>query len=217
MQYRPKNSNDVYVLDGGGTYEYDQKSASAGLSFQATERLLLKGTFGHTWLDYKEIGREGDTDEWSASVDYEITSSYTIGTAYVKSVVISVDDGPSDNDRFSAYLNYSDRFTLNLTMFTNSSSYVELDRDNDSYGGVLSGELPFNDKVGLRGLISYANYDETGDEPEEYDRYSALLALYYEIRMGRISTGYTYTQNDSNLNVEDYTNNIIFVEASLSF
>lgn len=216
--YRPKNSVDVYVLDGGGTYEYDQIRASIGLSFQATERLQLEGTYGHIWLDYNEIGREGDTDEWSARADYEITSSYTIGTAYTKSVVVSVDDGPSDTDRFSAYLEYSDRFTLKLTTFINSSSYVEIDRDTDSYGGVLSGELPFNDKVGLRGLVSYANYDETGDDPSEYDRYSALLALYHEIRLGRISAGYTYTQNDDNRNNDDdYTNNIVFVEASLSF
>ena len=96
--------------------------------------------------------------------------------------------------------------------------YVEIDRDTDSYGGVLSGELPFNDKVGLRGLVSYANYDETGDDPSEYDRYSALLALYHEIRLGRISAGHTYTQNDDNRNNDDdYTNNIVFVEASLSF
>jgi hypothetical protein len=225
--YRPKNSVDVYVLDGGGTYEYDQIRASIGLSFQATERLQLEGTFGHTWLDYNEIGREGDTDEWSASADYEITSSYMIGTAYTKSVVVSVDDGVTDTDRFSAYLEYSDRFTLNLTTFINSSSYVEIDRDTDSYGGVLSGELPFNDKVGLRGLISYANYDETRDDPSddetrddpsEYDRYSALLALYYEIRLGRISAGYTYTQNDDNRNNDDdYTNNIVFLDASLHF
>ena len=63
-----------------------------GLSYQATERLSLNGSYGHTWLDYDVKGK-GDTDIWSASADYEITSNYSVGTSYSKSVDISVSDG----------------------------------------------------------------------------------------------------------------------------
>ena len=161
--------------------------------------------------------RRATQDIWSASVDYEITSNYTVGTQYTRSVDISVDDGLSKNDRYSAYLEYDDRFTLNFTLFGGSSDYVEIDQEDDTYGGSLSGELPFNDKVGVTGLLRYTNFDRTGLDEEEYDRYSTRFALYYETRLGRISTGYIFNKNDSDLDDEDYTNNIVFINASLQF
>ena len=215
-EYRPKDADQGIAVDSGGTYEYDKESASLGLSYQATERLKLQGNYGHAWLDY-EVRGKGDTDTWLASADYDITSSYTIGTKYTKSIDISVDDGVSKSDRYSAYLGYDDRFTLNFTLFGASSDYVEINRTDDSYGGQLSGELPFNNKVGVTGLLRYTNFDRTGLDAEEYDRYSTKLSLYYETRLGRISTGYIYNRNDSDLNSEDYTSNIVFMNASLRF
>ena len=81
----------------------------------------------------------------------------------------------------------------------------------------LTGELPFNDKTGMTGLLRYANYDQSGVYEEQYDRYSAKFAVYYETRLGRVSTGYIFNKNDSDLDNEDYTNNIVFVDASLKF
>jgi len=94
---------------------------------------------------------------------------------------------------------------------------VEINRTDDSYGGQLSGELPFNDKVGVTGLFGYTNFDRSGFEAEEYDRYSTSFSFYYETRLGRISTGYIYNRNDSDLNSEDYTSNIGVINASLQF
>ena len=113
--------------------------------------------------------------------------------------------GTTKNNQYSAYLQYDDRFTLNFTLFVRNSKYVEIDREDDSYGGSLSGELPFNDRVGVTGLLRYANFDQTGLFDEQYDRYSARFSLYYEIRQGRVSTGYIYNRNDSDLNDSDYT------------
>ncbi|MDT8445225.1 MAG: hypothetical protein RQ722_13095, partial [Desulfuromonadales bacterium] len=110
----------------------------------------------------------------------------------------------------------------------------------DSYGGELSGDLPFNDKVGVTGLLRYTNYDDSGIETlptmividnsfvviipgqsgfeaEQYDRYSANFSLYYTTRLGRVSAGYIYNRNDSDLDDENYTNNIVYVSAALRF
>ncbi|MDT8422102.1 MAG: TIGR03016 family PEP-CTERM system-associated outer membrane protein, partial [Desulfuromonadales bacterium] len=51
-QYRPKDPDEVLRIGEGGRYDYDRKSASIGLSYQATDRLRLNGQYGHTWLDY---------------------------------------------------------------------------------------------------------------------------------------------------------------------
>ena len=221
-EYRPRDADDEIcnwfgcVEDRGGRYDYDQESVSVGLSYQATERLQLNGTFGHTWLDY-DVKDKGDTEEWLVGADYEITSNYSVGTEYRKSVDISVEDGVSKTNRYSAYLRYDDRFIVDFTLFSRSSEYVEINRDDDSYGGALSGELPFNDRTGITGLLRYENFDRTGLDEEEFDRYATRFSLYYETRLGRVSTGYIYNLTDYNRGGDDYYNNIVFISASLRF
>lgn len=225
-QYRPKDADQVLRVGEGGSYDYDRKSASVGLSYQVTDRLRLNGQYGHTWLDY-DVRSDSDSDTWTAAADYEISSNYTTGVQYTKSYVVSVDDGPSETDRLLAYLAYDERFSLRFSLFTSSRDYVEIERSTDSYGGELSGDLPLNDKVGVTGLLRYTNYEDdsfvvvipgqSGIDAEQYDRYSARFSLYYATRLGRVSAGYIYNRNDSDLDDEDYTNNIVYISAALRF
>ena len=239
LQYRPKDPEEVLLFGEGGAYDYDRKSVSAGLTYQATERLKLNGQYGHTWLDYG-VRADSDAATWSVGADYEISSNYTAGIQYSNDYAVSVEDGPSDTERLMAYLAYDERFSLKFSLFTSSRDYVEIDRSTDTYGGELSGDLPFNDKVGVTGLLRYTNFDDSGtdDMPasivsdnsiiiitpgspgideEQYDRYSLRFSLYYVTRLGRISAGYIYNRQDSDLDDADYTNNILFVAASLTF
>ena len=215
-QYRPKDADKIIIVGSGGNYDFDQETVSLSLKYQATERLNLNGKYGHTWLDYDVKGK-GDTDEWLAGANYEITSNYSVGMQYSKSVNVSVNDGTTENYNYSANLEYDDRFTINFRLFATTSYYAEVDREEDSYGGELSGERPFNEKTGINGLFRYTNYESTGEFDEQSDRYSTKLSLYYETRLGRLSTGYIYNRNESDLDDGDYDNNIVFVSASLTF
>ncbi len=239
-QYRPKDPDEFLIFGEGGSYDYDRESVSVGLSYQATHRLSLNGQYGHTWLDYY-VRNDSDADTWSLAADYEITSNYSTGVEYSKNYAVSVQNGPSDTERLAAYLAYDERFSLKFSLFASTNDYVEIDRSTDVYGGELSGDLPFNEKIGVTGLLRYTNYDRTeretaplafsdgntvviitngdasGLEAEQYDRYSMRLALYYATRLGRIAAGYVYNQNDSDLSNADYTNNIVYLEASLKF
>ena len=38
-----------------------------------------------------------------------------------------------------------------------------------------------------------------------------------DTRLGRLSAGYTFTRKNSDIDVNDYTNNIVFVNAALTF
>lgn len=239
LQYRPKDPEEVLLFGEGGAYDYDRESVSVGLTYQATERLRLNGQYGHTWLDYG-VRADSDADTWSAGADYEISSNYTAGIQYSNDYVVSVEDGPSETERLMAYLAYDERFSLQFSLFTSSRNFVEIGRSTDSYGGELSGDLPFNEKVGVTGLLRYTNYDDSGIEAtptliiidnsiviitpgsslieaEQYDRYSMRFSLYYATRLGRISAGYIYNHENSDLDNADYTNNIVFLDASLKF
>jgi len=216
LEYRPKDEAEVFLIGEEGNYAYDQDSARIGLSYQVTDKLSVEGGYGHSWLDYK-VREDSDSDIWDARVDYEISSTLKTGLAYSLNYVVSVEDGPSEQDRLTAYLGYDDRMQILLSAFVSSENYVEIDRDSDSFGGALIGTLPFTDKYGLTWGLSYSNYDESGDEAQKYDRYGTRLALYYDIRLGRLSAGWTWTQNESDLDEEDYTNNILYLQASLTF
>lgn len=222
QQYRPKDADEPVctwfgcVTEPGGTYDYDKDTISFGLSYQATDRLSLNGSYGHTWFDYDVIS-DTDSDVWSASADYEISSNYTVGTSYSQSYTVSVDEGPRESDSLSAYIEYYKRYTVNFSISTSNNDYVEIDREEDTYGAVLSGELPFDDKTGITGLLRYSNFDRSGRDAEEFDRYGLRVSYYYDIRLGRLSTGYIYNRTESDADNGDYDNNIIFLSASLRF
>lgn len=215
-QYRPKDVAETVLLGEEGNYEYDEDTVRFGLTYLVTEKLSVAGGYGHSWLDY-DVREDSDSDIWDASAVYEISSTLSTGIAYQLSYTVSVEDGPSESGRLTAYLAYADRNQVRLTLFSTSEDYVEIDRDNDSWGGDLGGTIPFGDRTGLTWGVRYTTYDETGIEAEEYDRYGARLALYYDISMGRLSTGWTGTRNQSDLDDEDYTNNIVYLQANLNF
>jgi hypothetical protein len=215
-QYRPQNTDNVFIPGQGGSYNYDQTNAGIGLSFDVTDRLTLNGEYGHAWLNYDVISNS-DSPTWLANISYKISSALTIGTSYSKDYVISVEDGPTEDRLASAKIVYDDYYKISFNIYKNKSKYVEISREDDFYGGELTGELPFNDRIGLTGLLRYDNFDRTGLDAEKYDRYGTRLALYYQTRLGRISTGHVYNRNDSNSNDQDYTGNIVFVNAALLF
>lgn len=215
-QYRPKDPNKTLLPSRGSDYEHDRRSVDVGLSYQATERLLLKGHYGHAWIDY-DVRSDTDTSIWSANADYEITSSYKAGAAYKRDYDVTVNDGPVLAEDFTAYVSYDDKYKLKCSLFAYYNDYIETIREDEAYGGEVSGELPFDDKTGITGFFRYTNYDEDSLFPQKYDRYSTNIALYYETRLGRISGGYTFNHNDSDSRFRDYTNNIIYVNAALRF
>jgi len=216
LEYRPKSVAEVFLPDEEGNFEYDQDTVRLGLSYQLSERLQIEGGYGHSWLDY-DVREDSDSETWDVRADYVLSSSLKTGITYNLGYSVSVEDGPSEQRKLSAYLGYDDRIQVMLSAFRTEEKYVEIDREDDSFGGALDGSVPFTDKYGLTWGLHYTNYDESGLEAQHYDRYRTRLAFYYNLRMGQLSAGWTWTRNESDLDEEDYTNNILYLQASLTF
>ena len=91
-----------------------------------------------------------------------------------------------------------------------------MERQDDVVGGSLGAEIPLSDKFGVGSLLSFTDYDKDYlNYSEQYQRYGVRLSLYRELRLGRISVGYTYNRNDSDIKLQDYTNNIFYVQLNL--
>lgn len=210
-QYRPKDASRS-PLDDTGEEEYDRANAGVGLAWQVNDQLSLRGDVGHTWL-YYEYRDDYDSTLFGGQADYQISSTFSAGAAYQEDISTSVEDGARERKKTSAYLAYADRSKVRLTVFGTRDDYLEINRRDVGMGATLDGDVPITNKKGIAWLLSYTDYEE--GNYEEYQRYGGRLEFYHQLRLGRLSLGYTYNRNDSDIPSEDYDNNIVFAQVSL--
>ncbi|OHB32286.1 MAG: hypothetical protein A2X84_05890 [Desulfuromonadaceae bacterium GWC2_58_13] len=217
-QYRPKKVSRS-VLDIEGEEEYDRTDARFTLLWNLTDNFTLSGNVGKAWLDYDYSGNT-TTNLFGGQADYQISRTFSVGTSYQEDVTDTVEDGAREQKRYSAYCSYVDRAKVSLTLFKTQADYIEVERQDDSRGGVLAGEVPITNKKGVAWSLNYTDYEKTDEEypeTENYDRYGARVELYHQLRLGRASLGYTWNRNDSDIPVNDYTSNIVFAQVALTW
>lgn len=212
--YRPKDTQPIGIGDIEND-QYDRRDLRLNLAWQVNEQLALQGHVGKAWIDYAER-RNTSTNLWGAQADYQISRAWSVGSKYTTDVEDSVQNGAHERDRWDVYLRYAKRITMALALYKTRDDYLEIDRRDDALGVDFTGELPFTNKLGVNWQLKYADY-EKGENDEQYDRYGLRLALYRQLRLGRFSFGYTLNRNDSDISVNDYTNNIVFAELALTF
>ena len=213
-QYRPKDANTGLVAVGGGE-EYDRQDLRFDLRWQLTERFSLAGNIGQTKLEYVQRGTTDSTLS-GGEANYQIAEDYVMGAGYQEDISDSVNEGARQGERIYAFLRYADRSSVNLNVFRREDRYLEIDRFDTVYGASLSGDTPLANRKGVTWLLSYSDFDDAIGN-QRYQRYGARVALYHELRLGRMSLGYTRNQNQSDLDLNDYTNNIIFADLVLRF
>jgi hypothetical protein len=165
-----------------------------GLTWEATSKITgtIKG--GYTYRDY-----EGDIDDFEGfgmqgDLDYALTSYTTISlNGFRKPVDTSVTEEQGV---------YGPYYT--------------------SAGGTLSVNHRLTYKISANAHVSYANddYEEKGtyDKRRDDDRYGIGVGIKYQVQdwLG-CEASYSYVDNDSNVEREDYRTNIIAGKISLAF
>jgi hypothetical protein len=212
--YRPKDTRSIGD-DETENDKYDRQDLRLSLAWQVNEQLALRGHVGKSWLDYDERDNT-DSNLWGTGADYQISPEWSVGGSYQKDVENSVEEGAREREKADIYLRYVKRASVALALYATRDDYLEFDRKDDALGGSCTGELPFTNKMGVTWLLNYADY-EKGENDEQYDRYGIQLALYRQLRLGRLSLGYTLNRNDSNIRENDYTSNIVFASLALTF
>jgi len=237
-QYRPRNQ-DRLEPKITAQEEYDRSDLSIGFLYNISDQLSLYGSVGRSWLDYT-YGNDYESTLVSGQFDYEIASFLTVGAGYAENVGDSVDEGVYKEKKYSTYIHYMDGYQLGLTLFKARSNYLSTSQRRDSWGADLNGDFPITDKEGIGWLLIYTDYEEefTGasslseinsfddlleylwyleNPSEDYKRYGARIELYHHLRLGRASIGYTFNRNNSEINENDYVNNIIFMQIALNW
>lgn len=215
LEYRYNAYRPDIVTGENNIFEYDRHNASAGFEYRISSSLTVNGTAGESWIDYDEQDNDRLTF-WSAGADY--TFSYaSLGVAHSRSLSDSPVSGASKNTRTDLFVKTGKTIEVTLNPYISEDTFINADRKDRIKGVRIDLSRPLGGKmtVGVNGLWED---QEFLPEQEEVTRYSAGCSLDYKVTAKvTAGAGYRYNARDSNVSGEDFTNNIGWLRAQVSF
>jgi hypothetical protein len=198
--------------------EYDRQDASVTFIKKNESGLSFEGTAGVADFNYTE--REySDTSAfvWNVRLRHASGSGrFSIDAGYAEDFSDSVDQGALFRKSADINVRYEKSVTLTVGGFWANEDYEQIDREDRSHGAKVGMSLPLSSHFTARTSGIYTRYKFLPDE-EETDRYTAQASIEYLLRNVIFTIGYTFNLNDSNFDSNDYTNNIAFIQARLTF
>ncbi|RNC67201.1 MAG: TIGR03016 family PEP-CTERM system-associated outer membrane protein [Desulfuromonadales bacterium] len=229
------------------TFEYDSQTGSVGASLQVTPKLMVSGTVGQTFFKYKPATKQfppqflgyywdgrtiyavyyqppaintapndSSSTIWNAQVSYLLTDRVSLSTTYSQSFANTVDQGTVKNRTVTGSVSYNGKIPVTLSAFATNGTYTQIDREDRSAGATIATRMPLTSAITVKLDGSYTKYQFRPDG-EDTNRYSARAGFDYALAFTTIGFGYTYNLNDSTVDINDYTNNIVFVQANFTY
>ncbi len=196
------------------TDEYDRQDAGFSIDYKLSPKLSLNAGAGRTWFKYR-IGTELDSAVWNIKADYLLTESLALSAGYSEGFSDSVNVGAYKRKSSTASISYSGKSTLSLSAFRNIDNYIIANREDRSRGVTLGSSIPLTSRITGRLTGRYIYYEFFPDD-ENVDRYSLGLSFIYSLRMLTATLGYTHNLSDSDIEANDYRNNIAWLQVRLT-
>ena len=198
--------------------EFDRQDYVLGLTQQLGGRTAVSFEGGYSDIEY-DSGFETDATNWLVDISYHLSEPMTLSLGYSQDFTTTVEDGLTETQEASFGVDYEkELLTVATELFWNNSEYVRLDREDEAYGVRfdLSSQLTRAFSATMDAEYEQAEYDDSGVN-EEVDRLTVGASFGYEYRRFLASLGYRYRINDSDIEVNDYTNNIVTLSATVRF
>lgn len=197
------------------TEDYTRQDLRGGIIYKISPRWTFTGQAGQSWLDYSERASQS-IDLWSARLDYQITSAWTAGAHYAQEVLFAVTDGLYERKTARLFASRQTGVLFDIEGNATRDTYQTIDRRDESVGGKLGIGLPLVSNILLRlsGDYSYWKFDP---EAEHVHRFGGGPALEYARNRLAVALGYRYREEISNVDVNEYVVQIIFIEGTLAF
>jgi len=194
---------------------YNSQSATVGIEYQVTPKLLLSGSGGNSWIDY-DSGMSSSDAIWNAALRYLVSARAAVSASFSEKFGTAVLLGTYKQRKASVLLEYTGTVPLTLTFFRNVDTYELVDREDDGTGAGVGSTFLLSPR--LKGTVT-ANYTHYKFKPEnnEIDRVGAGFSLVYEGRIGNASVGYTHNLSDATAAGASFRNNIIWAQAGATF
>ncbi|MEE4254902.1 MAG: TIGR03016 family PEP-CTERM system-associated outer membrane protein [Desulfuromusa sp.] len=198
--------------------EFDRIDYTLGITQQLGGRTTLSVEGGYSQIEY-DSGFDTDSTNWLVNISYHLSEPVTLSLAYSQDFTVTAEDGLTETKEAvfgAAYTKES--MSASTELFWNNSDYVRLDREDSAYGVRFDFAKPLARAVTVNFDAEYerAQFDDLGSD-EDVNRFTLGTSLDYEYRRFLASLGYRYRMNESDIDVNDYVNNIVTLSATVRF
>jgi len=230
LAYRPEITSD-----------YDRHSGKISATYQAGPYLIIQGGYGKSYIDLADASSER-TDIWNAEADYRIAAlgDATLGVHYDSSLsegkidavsvsevsergTLAVDDGISvtagimKTRRLDLIFSVRNEYKVTINPFYMRDEELETDREDKITGVYADTSKPLTDNLTGRIDVRWER-QKFLPEDEKVRFYSLGSSIDYLMsRSITTSAGYRYNNRNSNIDSGDYHNNIVWLEAKVTF
>lgn len=210
--------NYAYTVHQSDTDDdFDQQDYSVGISQQVGPRLNLAADVGYSMVEFDD-GRDSEDANWMLSGTYGLSEALSLNVEFGQTFSTSATAGLTKSRSAVMGLAYvKNDLTANAELYWDQSDYLYSSREDEAIGTRMDINIPLTVAFSTTLDAEYENasFDDTTDE--DVDRYSIGSSLDFEYRRFFASLGYRYRLNDSNVEDNDYTNNIINLSATVRF
>ncbi len=197
------------------TEDYRRQDVYVEGIYRINPNLTLTGDIGLTRVDF-ETGEEFIIKTGQVGFEVELTSRLKGSASYAEDYNVSVNEGSYKSQTATAALSYVDTFSVVLTVLGDRDRYTTDVREDRSAGGSLVLRRPLGKRFDVS-LLGDWTYFKFLPENEIVHRYGGGASLDWELKYVRLGLGYRYRVNDSDIDANDYWNNIAFLEAGVEF
>ena len=198
--------------------EFDRINYTLGLTQQVSGRITGTVEGGYTQIEY-DSGYDTDNWIWSVDVTYHYSEPVTLSIGYSQDFESTAFEGLTKFREFSLAANYQkDSTTASVELFGNYSKYVREDRDDKAAGIRADWSHPLGSALSthLDTEYEHAKYTDSGPD-EDVDRFTVGVSLDYTYRRFLASLGYHFRFSDSDVDANDYTNNVVTLSGTVRF
>ena len=198
--------------------EYDRQDYILGLTQQLGARTTASLEGGYAEVEY-ESGYDTDSTTWLVNLAYRLSEALTFSLAYSQDFTLTAEDGLTETQEASLTAAYQkESLTASAALFWNQSDYLRENREDEAMGVRcdLTKPLARNLAANFDAEYERAQFDDALGT-EDVDRVTLGTSLDYLYRRFTASLGYRYRINESDIDTNDYTNNIFTLSGSVRF
>ncbi len=198
--------------------DYDRQDYTLGTIYRLGGRTTMTLEGGFSDVEY-DSGFEDDTTRWLVDLLYQMRESVALFGSYSQDFTLSATDGLRKTRAAAVGASYErESFNASTELFWDQSRYVRQDREDNAIGVRfdLSKPLARNLTANFNAEYEHARFDENNVK-EDVDRVTLGTSLDYVYRRLTASLGYRYRVNESDIDTNDYTNNIVSLSGTVRF
>lgn len=195
---------------------YTQQDYVFGLTQQFGPHLSAHAEAGMSLVRY-DTGQDDTSPNWLAGVTYQVSTPLSLKLDFAQRYQYLPADGLNKNRVATASINYgSTRIVGRGELYGDEAEYVQTNRKDQAFGARFNLHLVLT-KVIFGEIDADAERANFKPDDEQVDRYGLGGAVGIKYRKLTVTGSYHYRYANSDIETNDYKNNIFALNAILRF